>query len=58
MIRPAVYQPSAAEEAELQRLLADRFDGFAPPIQTPRQVLGRRSTVGCVALAHRFRSQP
>src|SRR5881392_2079621 len=49
-MRPSLYQPSPAEQAQLQRLLDERFRGFAPPIQTPRQVLGRRSTVGCVAL--------
>jgi hypothetical protein len=44
------YRPTADEEAELGRLLAQRFGQFAPEFQTARQVLGRRSTVGCVAL--------
>jgi hypothetical protein len=43
-----MYRPSAAEEAELLRLLGERFAGLS--FQTPNQVLGRRSTIGCVAL--------
>src|SRR6185369_17760845 len=45
-----MYQPTSAEEAELLRLLRARFAHLSPSFQTPRQVLGRRSTIGCVAL--------
>ncbi len=48
--QPTAYRPSAAEQAELARLLDDKLDSFAAPYRTPRQVLGRRSTAGCVAL--------
>jgi hypothetical protein len=48
--QPRPYQPSAAEVAELDRLLRERLEHFLPRLRTPRQVLGRRSTVGCVAL--------
>jgi hypothetical protein len=48
--QPPPYQPSAAETEELTRLLRERLEHFAPRLRTPRQVLGRRSTVGCVAL--------
>src|SRR6476646_6248550 len=47
---PAIYQPSAAEEAHLLRRLDEKFSSFAAPYRTPRQILGRRSTAGCVAL--------
>ena len=47
---PAPYRPSPAEDAELARLLADKLDSFDAPYRTPRQILGRRSTAGCVAL--------
>jgi hypothetical protein len=45
-----LYRPSRDEEAELQRLLHQRFRQLSPAYQAPRQVLGRRSTIGCVAL--------
>src|SRR5262245_29795771 len=45
-----LYRPSRDEEAELQRLLHERFRHLSPQYQAPRQVLGRRSTIGCVAL--------
>ena len=45
-----MYRPSLSEEAELQRLLGARFAHLSQPFQSPRQVLGRRSTIGCVAL--------
>jgi hypothetical protein len=45
-----LYRPSGGEEADLLRLLRERFDHLSPKFQTPRQVLGRRSTIGCVAL--------
>jgi hypothetical protein len=48
--QPRPYLPSAAEEAELAQLLRARLEHFLPRMRTPRQVLGRRSTVGCVAL--------
>ena len=44
------YQPTAAEQAHLRRLLEERYAGLLPENQTPHQVLGRRSTIGCVAL--------
>src|SRR6476646_10788771 len=47
---PAIYQPSAAEEAHLLRRLDEKFSSLTPRHRTPRQVLGRRSTAGCVAL--------
>ncbi len=46
----SVYRPSPPEEADLQRLLRARFSHLSADFRTPRQVLGRRSTVGCVAL--------
>jgi hypothetical protein len=45
-----LYRPSESEESELLRLLRARFDHLSPEVQQPRQVLGRRSTIGCVAL--------
>jgi MoaA/NifB/PqqE/SkfB family radical SAM enzyme len=45
-----IYRPSRDEEAELQRLLRARLQHLSPSFRTPRQVLGRRSTIGCVAL--------
>jgi 7,8-dihydro-6-hydroxymethylpterin dimethyltransferase len=48
--QPSPYVPSGDEAAELERLLQNRLDHFEPRFRTPRQVLGRRSTVGCVAL--------
>src|SRR5437762_954308 len=44
------YRPSPAEERALSALLDATLAGFDAPYRTPRQVLGRRSTVGCVAL--------
>ena len=44
------YRPSPAEDAELERLLAHKLASFDAPYRTPRQILGRRSTAGCVAL--------
>jgi MoaA/NifB/PqqE/SkfB family radical SAM enzyme len=44
------HHPSAGETAELRRLLDERLAAFAPALRAPNQVLGRRSTVGCVAL--------
>src|SRR3954464_5452036 len=44
------YRPSPSEAAELDRLLDAKYDSFDAPYRTPRQVLGRRSTIGCVAL--------
>jgi 7,8-dihydro-6-hydroxymethylpterin dimethyltransferase len=44
------YRPSPSEEAELLRLLDAKYNGFDTPYRTPRQILGRRSTAGCVAL--------
>jgi hypothetical protein len=45
-----VETPTVAELAELDRLLGERFAALTPRHQTARQVLGRRSTIGCVAL--------
>jgi len=47
---PPAYRPSPAEDAALARLLAAKLDSFDAPFRTPRQVLGRRATAGCVAL--------
>ncbi|MSP62984.1 MAG: radical SAM protein [Myxococcales bacterium] len=44
------YEPTPAEHAELRRLLGNRFAVLGAPFQADNQVLGRRSTVGCVAL--------
>jgi hypothetical protein len=49
-MRPPIYRPSATEEADLHRLLDARFRHLTDKFQSPRQVLGRRSTIGCVAL--------
>jgi tetraether lipid synthase len=48
--KPMLYRPSPAEERELLRLLETKLDNFDARYRTPRQVLGRRSTAGCVAL--------
>jgi hypothetical protein len=45
-----IYRPSEHETQELHRLLRARFDHLSHSFQTPRQVLGKRSTIGCVAL--------
>jgi 7,8-dihydro-6-hydroxymethylpterin dimethyltransferase len=50
MAKPAIYRPSQSETEDLHRLLKARFDHLSHGFQTPRQVLGRRSTIGCVAL--------
>jgi hypothetical protein len=50
MKQPRIYRPTAAEEAELHRLLDARFSHLSPEHRTARQVLGKRSTIGCVAL--------
>jgi 7,8-dihydro-6-hydroxymethylpterin dimethyltransferase len=49
-MRAPIYRPSPTEEAELMRLLDARFKHLNAPFQSARQVLGRRSTIGCVAL--------
>ena len=49
-MRAPVYRPTAAEESELQHLLRQRFGSLTSKHQTTRQVLGKRSTIGCVAL--------
>ena len=51
--RPADVAPprlTAAERAEVERLLAARTEHLSPAFRTSHQVLGRRSTIGCVAL--------
>lgn len=48
--QPPPYHPSPEENAALARLLDAKLDAFEPPYRTPRQVLGRRATAGCVAL--------
>src|SRR5437588_5307363 len=45
-----LYSPTPGEQSELQRLLADRWKKLEQPFQTDHQVLGRRSTIGCVAV--------
>jgi uncharacterized radical SAM superfamily Fe-S cluster-containing enzyme len=50
MQQPKPYRPTPAETAELQRLLDARLNHLDTCFRTPRQVLGRRSTIGCVAL--------
>ncbi|HEY7957941.1 MAG TPA: radical SAM protein [Polyangia bacterium] len=49
-MRAPLYRPTAPETDELHRLLDGRFSHLSPEHRTPRQVLGRRSTIGCVAL--------
>jgi hypothetical protein len=49
-MRAPLYRPSRQEESDLQRLLEERFAHLSPSFRAPRQVLGRRSTIGCVAL--------
>ncbi len=44
------YRPSAAEGAELERLLNLKKDALSPEYRLPNQFLGQRSTIGCVAL--------
>ncbi len=44
------YTPSKTEKDELKRLLEARFRHLSPEYRTDKQVLGRRSTIGCVAL--------
>lgn len=48
--QPTLYRPSDGETGELMRLLDEKLGSFEAPYRTPRQVLGRRSTAGCVAL--------
>src|SRR5436309_9160599 len=38
------------ERSHFGRLLDERFARLGPAMRTPKQVLGRRSTIGCVAL--------
>src|SRR5436309_7632060 len=38
------------ERSHFGRLLDERFARLGPAMRTPNQVLGRRSTIGCVAL--------
>jgi hypothetical protein len=49
-MQPTPYRPTQDEVDALDRLLRARLEHFTPQFRTPRQVLGRRSTVGCVAL--------
>jgi pyruvate-formate lyase-activating enzyme len=44
------HEPTAAEREELRRLLRERLAGMHARFRTGNQVLGRRSTIGCVAL--------
>ena len=44
------YLPSAAELAHKKRRRAERLAATAPALQRPNQILGRRSTIGCVAV--------
>jgi 7,8-dihydro-6-hydroxymethylpterin dimethyltransferase len=44
------YTPSAAEKDHVHSLLAQRLAHLSPEYRTSKQVLGRRSTIGCVAL--------
>jgi 7,8-dihydro-6-hydroxymethylpterin dimethyltransferase len=50
MVQPSPYAPSSDELARLGELLDRKLSSFEPAFRTPRQVLGRRSTAGCVAL--------
>ena len=49
-MHPASYRPSKEDEDALHARLAERLSAFLPEMRRPNQVLGRRSTVGCVAL--------
>jgi MoaA/NifB/PqqE/SkfB family radical SAM enzyme len=49
-MRAPIYRPTNDEEAELHRILAQKFSSLTPAQRTARQVLGRRSSIGCVAL--------
>ncbi|MGH9317916.1 MAG: radical SAM protein [Thermoanaerobaculia bacterium] len=42
--------PVYPDLAERERMLRETWDGLDPQFRTPNQVLGRRSTIGCVAL--------
>jgi pyruvate-formate lyase-activating enzyme len=42
--------PVYEDLAERERLLARTWQRLDPPFRTPNQILGRRSTIGCVAL--------
>ena len=44
------YRPTADEKREYNRLLSERFNDLSEEYQTPQQTLGRRSTIGCVAV--------
>jgi hypothetical protein len=44
------YRPSDEETRELHRLLGARSSHLSPSYRSARQVLGKRSTIGCVAL--------
>ncbi len=43
-------RPTDADRADLDRLLAARTAHLSPAFRTTHQVLGQRSTIGCVAL--------
>ena len=47
---PMTYQPSPSERAELKRLLTAKTAELSPEFRLPKQFLGQRSTIGCVAL--------
>ncbi len=44
------YQPSPTERAALKKLLAEKYEQLSPKYQIKNQFLGRRSSIGCVAL--------
>jgi pyruvate-formate lyase-activating enzyme len=46
----ALDRASPAEKNDLSRLLDERFSRLSSEYRTDNQVLGRRSTIGCVAL--------
>jgi uncharacterized radical SAM superfamily Fe-S cluster-containing enzyme len=44
------YQPTAAERRRLDELLTAKLQALSPEFRVPHQFLGRRSTIGCVAV--------
>ena len=50
MYQPSRHLPTYPEIGSRERILADTWERLDSHLRTPNQVLGRRSTIGCVAL--------
>jgi 7,8-dihydro-6-hydroxymethylpterin dimethyltransferase len=47
---PMTYEPTPSEREHLKKLLDEKYSKLSPEFRAPNQFLGRRSTIGCVAL--------